>query len=157
MQEMKVWSLSWEDTLKEETATHSSILVWKISCTEEPGGLQSTGSQRVGYDWACMQEQKNYKNNYFIPRVSFLKHYQVAQRWRIHLPMQETEETQVWYLGQEDPLEEEMVTHSSILAWKNSMVRGAWQATVHRVTKIQTQLSDWTQAQTHILKPSLSS
>ena len=100
--------------------------------------------------------------------VSFLKHYWVAQRWRIHLPMQETEETQVWYLGQEDPLEEEMVTHSSILffffffhssilAWKNSMVRGAWQATVHRVTKIQTQLSDWTQAQTHILHPSLSS
>ena len=44
--------------------------------------------------------------------------------------------------GQEDPLEEEMVTHSSILAWKNSMIRGAWQATVHRVTKIQTQLSD---------------
>ena len=52
------------------------------------------------------------------------------------------QEMQVRSLGQEDPLEEEMVTHSSILAWKNSMVRGAWQATVHRVTKIQTQLSD---------------
>ena len=33
-------------------ATHSSVLAWKISRTEEPGGLQSTGSQRVGHDWA---------------------------------------------------------------------------------------------------------
>ena len=37
--------------------------------------------------------------------------------------------------GWEDPLEEGMATHSSVLAWKNPMVRGAWQATVHRVTK----------------------
>ena len=34
-------------------ATHSSILAWKIPGTEEPGGLQSTGSQRIGHDWAC--------------------------------------------------------------------------------------------------------
>ena len=38
-------------------------------------------------------------------------------------------------LGWEDPLEEGMETHSSMLAWKNPMVRGAWQATVHKVTK----------------------
>ena len=37
--------------------------------------------------------------------------------------------------GWEDPLEEGMATHSSVLAWKNPMVRGAWQATVHKVTK----------------------
>ena len=37
--------------------------------------------------------------------------------------------------GWEDPLEEGMITHSSMLAWKNPMVRGAWQATVHKVTK----------------------
>ena len=50
----KTWvrSLSWEDPLKKEMATHSSIFAWKISWTEEPGGLQSTGSQRVGHDWA---------------------------------------------------------------------------------------------------------
>ena len=41
-----------EDTLEKETATHSSTLAWKISWTEEPGGLQSMGSQRVGHDWA---------------------------------------------------------------------------------------------------------
>ena len=39
-----------EDPLEEEIATHSSILAWKIPWTEEPGGLQSTGSQRVGHD-----------------------------------------------------------------------------------------------------------
>ena len=41
----------WEDPLEKEMATNSSILAWKISWTEEPGGLQSMGSQRVGHDW----------------------------------------------------------------------------------------------------------
>ena len=50
MQETWVRSLGWEDPLEKETATHSSILAWKISWTEEPGGLQSMGSQRVGHD-----------------------------------------------------------------------------------------------------------
>ena len=54
---------------------------------------------------------------------------------------QKMQETQVQSLGQEDPLEEEMATHSSILAWKNSVDRGTWQATVHVVSKSQTQLS----------------
>ena len=49
--------------------------------------------------------------------------------------MQETQDMQVRSPGQEDPLEEEMATHSSVLAWKNPMDRGAWRATVHRVTK----------------------
>ena len=47
-----VRSLGWEDPLKKEMATHSSILASKISWTEEPGGLQSMGSQRVGHNWA---------------------------------------------------------------------------------------------------------
>ena len=50
-QEMWVQSLGGEDPLVKEMATHSSILAWKIPWTEEPGGLQSMGSQRVGYDW----------------------------------------------------------------------------------------------------------
>ena len=50
MRETWVRSLGWEDPLEKETATHSSILAWRISWTEEPGGLQSTGSQRVGHD-----------------------------------------------------------------------------------------------------------
>ena len=43
-------TLVWEDTLEKEMATYSSILAWKIPWTEEPGGLQSMGSQRVRYD-----------------------------------------------------------------------------------------------------------
>ena len=50
MQETWVWSLVREDPLEKEMATHSSILAWKIPWTEEPAGLQSTGSQRVGHD-----------------------------------------------------------------------------------------------------------
>ena len=53
MQEMWVRSLGWEDPLKDSMATHSSILTWEIPWTEEPGGLQSTGSQRVGQDWTA--------------------------------------------------------------------------------------------------------
>ena len=50
MQETWVRSLSEEDPLKKEMATHSSILAWEIPWTEESGGLQSTGLQRVGHD-----------------------------------------------------------------------------------------------------------
>ena len=50
MQETWVQSLGWEDLLEKEMAPHSSILAWKIPWTEEPGRLQSMGSQRVGHD-----------------------------------------------------------------------------------------------------------
>ena len=50
MQETKVQSLGWEDPLEEGMATDSSILAWRIPWTEEPGGLQSVGLQRVGHD-----------------------------------------------------------------------------------------------------------
>ena len=49
MQETRVRSLGQEDTLEKEMAAHSSILAWKIPSIEEPGGLQSMGSQRVGH------------------------------------------------------------------------------------------------------------
>ena len=50
MQETQVQSLDWDDPLEKEMATHSSILTWRIPWTEEPGGLQSMGSQRVEHD-----------------------------------------------------------------------------------------------------------
>ena len=52
MQETWVQSLGQEDLLEKEVVTHSSILAWRIPWTEQPGGLQSTGLQRVGHDWA---------------------------------------------------------------------------------------------------------
>ena len=50
MRETQVQSLGWEDVLEKEMATHSSVLAWKIPWTEDPGRLQSLGSQRVGHD-----------------------------------------------------------------------------------------------------------
>ena len=50
MQETRVQSLGWEDPLEEGMATHFSILAWRVLWTEEPGGLQSIGSQTVGYN-----------------------------------------------------------------------------------------------------------
>ena len=49
MQEMRVWSLSWEDPMEKEMATHSSLLAWEIPWTEEPGGVQSM-RKRVGHN-----------------------------------------------------------------------------------------------------------
>jgi len=50
MQESWVPSLGWEDPLEEEMATHSSILIWRIPWTEEPGGVQPMGSQGVRHN-----------------------------------------------------------------------------------------------------------
>ena len=62
MQDTQVWFMAREDPLEEEMATHPRILTWKVSWTEEPGGLQSGGCQRVGHDWAieraCTQEEE---------------------------------------------------------------------------------------------------
>ena len=50
VQETLVQSLGWEDAPEEGMATHSSVLAWRIPWTEEPGGLRSTASQRVGHN-----------------------------------------------------------------------------------------------------------
>ena len=90
-------SLGQEDPLEKEMATRSSILAWGIPWTEEPGGLQSTELQRVGHHLATKQASL------------------VAQRLK-RLPSMW--ETWVQPLGQEDPLEKEMATRSSLLAWR---------------------------------------
>ena len=92
MQETWVQSLSQEDLLEKEMATHSSILAQKIPWTEEPGGLQSMGSQRVGHSLATKQT----KLIEVFPRGPVVKNPPA---------MQETEELQVQSLGGEDPLE----------------------------------------------------
>ena len=62
MWETQVRSLGWEDPLEKEMATHSSILVWKILWREEPGRLQSMGSQRVRHDGVT---SLHYYQNYY--------------------------------------------------------------------------------------------
>ena len=63
MQETGIQLLGWEDSLENGMVTHSSILVWEIPWTEEPGRLQSTESQRVGRDLATVQQQSS--DSYF--------------------------------------------------------------------------------------------
>ena len=65
MQETWVGSLSQEDPLEKEVATHSSILAWEIPWTEEPGGLQSMGLQRVRHDLATKQQKTSYLSSSF--------------------------------------------------------------------------------------------
>ena len=62
MQGTRVWSLGQEDPLEKEMATHSSTLAWKIPWTEDPGRLQSTGSQRVGHDWVTSLHNRSSVN-----------------------------------------------------------------------------------------------
>ena len=72
MWETRVRSLRWEDPLEKEMATHSSsILAWRIPRMEEPGGLQSTGSQRVGHDWAT--NTRSYIIGLGVPSIGILK------------------------------------------------------------------------------------
>ena len=63
MQEMWVQSLGQEDPLEQDMATHSSVLAWRIPWTEEPGGLQSMGSQRLGHDLGTKQLEVRIKQS----------------------------------------------------------------------------------------------
>ena len=63
MRETSVQSLGWEYSLKEGMALYSSFFAWRIPWTEEPGGLQSMGSQRVGHDWATKHPTMQTKVN----------------------------------------------------------------------------------------------
>ena len=81
MQETWVQSLDKEDALQKEMATCSNILAWKIPWTEEPGGLQSMGLQRVGHDGACMHGMYRSTANF----LSFLQVLSLERRrkWQL--------------------------------------------------------------------------
>ena len=93
-------------------------------------GYSPIGSQRVGHDLVTKQEQYACNKNYYHGWASLM-----AQTVKNPPAIWET---WVRSLGGEDPLEEGMATHSSILAWRIPMDRAAWQATVHGVSKSQT-------------------
>ena len=95
MQETWVWSLGQEDPLEKEMAIHSSTIAWKIPWTEEPGRVQSVGSQSQ-------------------TRLSDFT--SLAAQTAKNLPAMQ--ETWVWTLGQDDPLENGMATHSRIPTWR---------------------------------------
>ena len=144
-------SLGRGDPQEKGTATLSSILAWRIPWTEEPGGLQSIGSQRVKHDWVTKRTHTAptvlFKvlyckiKNVFIFVFAFM--YYLYKRYNKPITVQyyiancvswvstlcwaqlgknlpATQETRIQFLGREDPLEKEMATHSSILAWRIS-------------------------------------
>ena len=61
---MWVWSLGGEDPLEEFMATHSSVLAWRIPWTEEPGRLQSIGSQSFGHDWSDLARMHAWSHSF---------------------------------------------------------------------------------------------
>ena len=99
-QKTQVRSLGWEDPLEEGMATHSSILAWRIPWTEEPGRLQSIGSQRVDHDWsdlACThaylllnwfykaRERSKEKNGETVNKTNKIAFKQCKQVWWIEV------------------------------------------------------------------------
>ena len=79
--EMRHWSLGWEDPLVKGLATHSSILARRIPWTEEPGGLQSTGSQRVWSDLACSHSV--FGPSFCLSLVCFCLYFLGCATWHV--------------------------------------------------------------------------
>ena len=75
VQGMQVQSLVWEDPLEQEIATHSRILARKIPWTKEPGGLQSTGSQRVRYEQVTKHKPRELRDDIVIIHQSFVNSF----------------------------------------------------------------------------------
>ena len=107
-----------EDLLTEGMATHSSILTWRIPRTEEPGKLQSMGSQRVRQDWATelLTHTHTHTHTHTRARARAKKWASLVAGMVKNLPAMQ--ETWVQSLGWEDTLEKGMATHSSILSWE---------------------------------------
>ena len=150
---MQVQSLDGEDVLKEGIATHSSILAWRIPWTEEPGGLQSIGFQRVRHDWsdlACTEWDRPQNTRYFstyslffqipVQHACFSHLYLSVSTILLGFPggsvvknLPAKQDMWVQSLGQKDPLEKENGNPLQYSCLRNAMDRGAWRTTVHGV------------------------
>ena len=127
-QKMQVWSLSQDDSLEKDMATHSSILAWKIPWTEEPGGLQSIGLQTAGHDWTIniffFSEvlKKTYGEGSGTPlQYSRLENAMDGGAWEAAVHGVAKSRTWLSYFTFTflfHSLEKEMATHSSVLAWR---------------------------------------
>ena len=128
MQETRLRSIDQEDPLEKGMAVHSSIIAQRIQWTEEPGSLQSTGSQRIGHDWATntfTNTQKitiNYVITFLFPSVWQIEHLSSKNRASLVAQLVKNPsamlETWVRSLGCEEPPEKGKATHSSTLAWR---------------------------------------
>ena len=130
MRETWVRSLGWEDPLEKEMAIHSRTIAWKIPWTEEPGRLQSMGSQRVRHNWVTSL-------------IHSLTGASLVAQLVKNLPAMQ--ETWAQSLGWEDPLEKGKATHSSILAWRIPWTTVHWSQRVGQdwVTSLSFFLLPW--------------
>ena len=124
--------------------TTTTTLIWKDTCTLMFRSVLLTMA-KMWKQPKCPSTDEQWKKMWFRYTVDYHSIRQISGfpggSAVKNLPeMQETPETQVPSLGQEDPLEEGMAAHSSGLAWRIPMDRGAWRATVRGVTKSQTRL-----------------
>ena len=163
MQETQVQSLGQEDPLKKGMAVHSSILAWRIPWTEEPGRLQSMGSQRVRHDWttnSTLYRDKVWYSNCPTRSVHFLGgllgvliydlafegvmmsllplfiHQASGTDW-VPVVMNWSKSVCSGFSYREtwmNFLASPVAVYSNILAWK-IIHRGAWRATVHGAAK----------------------
>ena len=132
MQETWVRSLGQADPLEKEVATHSSILAWKIAGTEEPGGLQSMGLQRVGHDWVTSLSLSLLSE---VHHWASLVDQSVITSLRCWRPGFDPWVRTISWRRKCNPLQ-----HSRL---ETTLDRGAWQACPWG-HKSQTQLSDYT-------------
>ena len=134
LQETRVRSLGQEDPLEKEIATHSSTLAWRIPWREEPGRLQSTGSQRVGHDWATELN--------WISKLNYIYQVSLVAQTVKRLSTKQVDLGPVPGSGRSPGEGNGNPLQYSCL--ENPMEGGAWKATVHGVTKSWTRLSDFT-------------
>ena len=123
MQEMQVQSLGHKDPVQKEMATHSSILAWRIPWTEEPGRLQSIGSQESGTAeaTACTQAWIYLIYNGTPLQYSCLENPMDGGAWKaaVHgVAKNRTGLSDFSFTFHFHALEKEMATHSSVLAWR---------------------------------------
>ena len=133
MQEVWVWSLGWEDPLEGGIATHSNILVWRTSWTEEPGGLQSIVSQRVRHNWSNLALPHIHKARHRTVYILYSYLYFLFKE-KIYSPISIYMYVEWLWLGEGNgnPLQ------CSCL--ENPRDRGVWWAAVYGVTQSRTRL-----------------
>ena len=118
MQETWVQSLSWEDSLEKGTTTHSNILAWRISWTEEPSRLQSMGSHRIIYKYLLSTCREG---NGTPLQYSCLENPMDRGSWwaAVHgVAKSLTWLSDFTFTFHFHSLEKEIATHSSVLAWR---------------------------------------